>query len=433
MVICLIRGPMFSEPVKRIYDSQGAYYFQSSEAIRRLEGAIVKYTDLVESRDVADLEFSGVVGGVVKVLDRLDQLVSETPPIPGPRRYGNMACRDWHEKIEREIPGLLEDLISTHFPSELQCVVELRYYLANSFGSATRLDFGTGHELSFLATVAALDMLGASFDGDQVLYIFDRYYSLVHRLILSYTLEPAGSHGVWGLDDHFHLAYILGSSQWCNRKQLAMEPNDLSDPVLVEQYSRTNIFCKTLNFVFTVKSGAFREHSPMLFDISRSVRTWAKVRKGLWKMYKDEVLNKFPVIQHFWFGTGFYPWVDYKNGKPLPNYENSPDIDETNDLKTQAQANMDGTRVVESRFLSPGNETFVRRPQLPQDSGVGTMRSSTPESRLMNVTTRSTRSTAGPGQGRMGPPTSMGIVQTRMPSSTTSQAHASRLMNTPRQ
>lgn len=396
-----MEGAKFSEPVKRIYDSQGTLHFQSSEAIRRLEVFISRYIEIVESLDIPKelpvredniqsdeketCDVQGVVKEFVEVLDRLDELLTETPPLPGPRRYGNMACRDWHKKIDEEIPILLTNLLKHHFPNYEAAQSELTYYLGNCFGSATRLDFGTGHELSFVATVAALDMLGAHFNGEEFLYIYNKYCSLVHRLIISYTLEPAGSHGVWGLDDHFHLAYILGSSQWCSRKSLAMMPDDLNDIALVKEYSSTNLFCKTLNFVFTVKSGPFREHSPMLYDISKTVRSWQKVKKGLWKMYKDEVFNKFPVVQHFWFGTGFYPWVDYRSHKPLPYYENAPDNDDIKDSTSNRSLRRgEFGGVVDSRLLA-GNDTFLKKTQF-NDTIMTTRRSDHPN--LSSVPTK---------------------------------------------
>lgn len=406
----------FSRPVKRIYDSQGTAYFQSSEALRRLELFISRYIGLVESLDTPKeipvsehdgdngaCNVEGVVKDFIKIIERMDVLLTETPPLPGPRRYGNMACRSWHEKIDREIPLLLTDLLKRHFPKFENAQAELTYYFGNCFGSATRLDFGTGHELSFVATVAALDMLGAHFNGNEFLYLFDKYCSLIHRLILTYTLEPAGSHGVWGLDDHFHLAYILGSSQWCSRKNLAILPEDLNDASLVKEYSSVNLFCKTLNFVFTVKSGPFREHSPMLYDISKTVRTWQKVKKGLWKMYKDEVLNKFPVVQHFWFGTGFYPWVDYRTNKLLPNYENSIDIDdvtmEKNELAKKYLNRGDLGSVVDSRLLT-GNDTFLKKPHF--NDTIMTTRRDDPHQKSWHATTN------------MGPP-SMRPISTKFP------------------
>lgn len=49
----------------------------------------------------------------------------------------------------------------------------------------------------------------------------------------------------------------------------------------------------------------------MLYDIS-AVPLWAKVNGGLHKMYAAEVLGKFPVVQHFLFGSLF-------NLKPVTN------------------------------------------------------------------------------------------------------------------
>ena len=53
-----------------------------------------------------------------------------------------------------------------------------------------------------------------------------------------------------------------------------------------------------------MKVGPFAEHSNQLWNIS-GVMTWNKVYTGLIKMYRAEMLSKFPVVQHTYFGSIF--------------------------------------------------------------------------------------------------------------------------------
>ncbi|GMG56452.1 unnamed protein product [Ambrosiozyma monospora] len=185
----------------------------------------------------------GVIA-VLEILSQLYQLFKETPPFPGQRRYGNMACRDWHDKITGNISSILDSTLKPLFlklklkNSELQYKgfkTEIQYYLLGSFGSRERLDFGTGHELSFMAFLGGLLMVGIlspeASTGQEILITLGKYYDLMKTLILSYTLEPAGSHGVWGLDDHFHLIYIVGACQLVDFKEsfMGIESTDDSD------------------------------------------------------------------------------------------------------------------------------------------------------------------------------------------------------------
>jgi serine/threonine-protein phosphatase 2A activator len=78
-------------------------------------------------------------------------------------------------------------------------IPELVPYLTGGFGDGTRMDYGSGHELSFVAWLCCIDLLGLIKKEDYcvvVLVIFTRYLSMVRKLQKTYNLEPAGSHGM---------------------------------------------------------------------------------------------------------------------------------------------------------------------------------------------------------------------------------------------
>jgi hypothetical protein len=111
-----------------------------------------------------------------------------------------------------------DELLTSMMPNLSVAVPHVRPYLLTSFGSFMRMDYGTGHETSFGFFLLCLTLVRfLRFDPEEarhiVLTVFVRYLRLCWRLQDVYRLEPAGSHGVWGLDDSHFLGYIFGSAQ----------------------------------------------------------------------------------------------------------------------------------------------------------------------------------------------------------------------------
>lgn len=245
--------------------------------------------------------FSDTVRNLGHLLEDLNRIIDDIPPDPGPRRFGNTSFKEWYRKVEDRTT----DLLNSHLPpsvlsfpstSEVTSQAELSSYFLGSFGSSQRLDYGSGHELSFLAFLGCIWKLGGFEASPEelrgiVLGLIHPYLTLIRRLILTYTLEPAGSHGVWGLDDHSFLPYIFGSAQYgpaISPKSLtptegslpnAPDPADVAKLVAVERERGRNMYFSAIGFIQDVKKGPFWEHSPMLYDISGVRGGWGKINK----------------------------------------------------------------------------------------------------------------------------------------------------------
>ncbi|RKO98204.1 hypothetical protein CXG81DRAFT_29009, partial [Caulochytrium protostelioides] len=164
---------------------------------------------------IAATDASPAVHRLMLTLNALEALIDAHPPVANENsRFGNPAFRDWHAAMADRAESWVADVIAgdrdadASSSSKTAQVREIAAYLQNAFGSEKRIDYGTGHEAHFLAFLYALNTLGLFSESDRpvlVLRVFWRYIAVMRRLQFAYWLEPAGSHGVWGLDDYHFL------------------------------------------------------------------------------------------------------------------------------------------------------------------------------------------------------------------------------------
>ncbi|CAO3638801.1 unnamed protein product [Cunninghamella echinulata] len=299
----LLTQYQYISPKKCIHTQQDITIFTKSPAFERLMIFVLLLNESVKQKKVSDIKtYSPQIENIVLLLKDLDTLMDTYPPLHNPQRFGNKAFRQWLQRVQEDVNTLMEK----YLPKSIEkAVPELNDYFIGGFGNETRIDYGSGHELSFMAWLCGLTMLDVFDKNDYsalVLVVFKLYLELVRKLQRTYSLEPAGSHGVWGLDDHQFLPYVWGSAQLVGHPRL--KPKSIENKEMVDMMANDYLYFRCIQYINEVKRGPFHEHSPMLFDIS-GVISWNKVNSGMIKMFMAEVLQKVPVIQHFPFGHLF--------------------------------------------------------------------------------------------------------------------------------
>lgn len=286
------------KPVRRIATNEDLDKFRESPTYGDLLGFVESLNaacfghelgpDGNESETV--LKLRALVGEVAAAVDR-------HPSGEQSSRFGKPEFRDFYDDVESHMLQWLE-------PFDLgNSAEEVATYVVESWGNRKRIDYGSGHELNFVCALLCLQKLGKLSTQDHrnlALDVFADYLTVMRKIQKEYWLEPAGSHGVWGLDDYHFLPFLLGSGQLVPHKYL--RPMSIHDEDMVDMYASKYYYFGCIKFINSVKTASLRWHSPMLDDIS-GVKKWEKVNSGMLKMYRAEVLGKLPIMQHFMFGS----------------------------------------------------------------------------------------------------------------------------------
>ncbi|KAJ6521109.1 hypothetical protein B0H19DRAFT_1204237 [Mycena capillaripes] len=286
--------PALDAPTLKIQTDEDVETWQRSRSYQDYAIFLRRLNESVVGRDIptTDSSPSEVIRKIIALLDSVDAWIDEIPAQVSPQRFGNLAFRTWGRRLEEESDALLGTLL----PADYAAVIpQVKPYLLTSFGSFGRMDYGTGHETSFALFLLCLT-LTRFLDP-----VPDEERSIVLTLQDVYKLEPAGSHGVWGLDDSSFLGYIFGSGQL--RDQIEIPVSAVLDPPLPD----SNLYFMSIMRIHQVKHGPFHEHSSQLHSIATGVPNWGKVNSGLFKMYEAEVLGKRVVVQHIPLG-GLLQW-----------------------------------------------------------------------------------------------------------------------------
>ena len=123
---------------------------------------------------------------LLDALQKLSEFIKEVPPVTHEVRYGNPAYRDWFDKMKDSAPEIVYDILGETLG---EATIELIPYFIDSFGNRSRIDYGTGHETTFVSFLYCLFCLGVLGEEDcqaVLLKAFTAYLALMREVQTTY-------------------------------------------------------------------------------------------------------------------------------------------------------------------------------------------------------------------------------------------------------
>ena len=293
----------FNDPTRRIIYPSDLDLFLSSSTYTLILSFVLSLSESATDRKISSGSTTAhsSIPTLLSILDAIEETINSCPPVDqGGSRFGNPAFRQFLDDVSAQTSSWHKDL----GVSDPHAISEVSTYLAHSLGNRTRIDYGSGHELNFIIWLLCLNrlsLLPASTFPPLTLVIFPHYIKLLRKIQSTYYLEPAGSHGVWGLDDYHFLPFLFGASQLLHHPYI--RPLSIHNELVLEEEGDEYLYLDMVRFTMTSKTvKGLKWTQPMLDDIS-GAKNWEKVEQGMRRMFVKEVLGKLPVMQHFMFGN----------------------------------------------------------------------------------------------------------------------------------
>lgn len=295
----------FVTPTRRILSSQHHDLFLASPTYSLIQSFVFSLSEAAASKKISSVSLpppqSSIISTILSILSSIEDIITLCPPVDqGGSRFGNPSFRLFLDAVSGESQIWHQNL---GLPSSA-AISEVSTYLHNSFGNRARIDYGSGHELNFIIWLLCLNrlsLLPESTFPAVTLLVFPQYMQLLRKLQSTYYLEPAGSHGVWGLDDYHFLPFLFGASQLLDHPYI--RPLSIHNELILEEEGDEYLYLDMVRWTMASKSvKGLKWTQPMLDDIS-GAKSWEKVEQGMRRMFVKEVLGKLPVMQHFLFGS----------------------------------------------------------------------------------------------------------------------------------